>query len=125
MCRSTCRATEVIGLQFELMQPSPNDGETEQECSVELQTRLSMARERVNTLVRADAERCREVNELQGRVMSLERELCSHREKATEAEAKASEFRARLVRAHVLRERLSTELQQLKQELLLHDTKKK
>lgn len=34
-------------------------------CVYVLQTRLSMARERMNTLIRADAERCREVHELQ------------------------------------------------------------
>lgn len=38
-------------------------------CVYVLQTRLSMARERMNTLVRADAERCREVNELQVNVI--------------------------------------------------------
>ncbi|CDI74755.1 hypothetical protein, conserved [Eimeria praecox] len=126
MCRTSCRASEVVGLQFELTQPSANpdpDG-TENESPSVLQTRLSMAKENLNALMRADAERTREFIELKDRVESLQREVGSHLLRASQAEARVSDFRSRLIRAHACRERLTTELQQMKKELVLQNTRR-
>lgn len=60
----------------------------------------------------------------QDRVTSLQQEVSSHLLRASQAEARASDFRSRLIRAHASRERLSIELQQIKKELVFEGTRK-
>ncbi|CDJ59050.1 hypothetical protein, conserved [Eimeria maxima] len=68
------------------------------------QTRLAMAKETVNALMRADTERVREFVELKDRVRLLQLEASSHMLRASQAEARVSDFRSRLSRANACRE---------------------
>ncbi|CDJ35509.1 uncharacterized protein EMH_0098110 [Eimeria mitis] len=126
MCRSWFRPSEIIGLQFELTQLTANADTTEEEVqpAAVLQTRLSMARENVDTLMKADAERTREVLRLKDRVATLQREVDSQQLRASQAEVQASDFRSRLIRSQACMGRLNTELQRVKKELVSQGTRK-
>ncbi|OEH73690.1 hypothetical protein cyc_05595 [Cyclospora cayetanensis] len=86
--------------------------------------RLSMARANVNTLLEADARREREHELLKNRVSVLEDEIHSHVSRATEAEARAADFRTRLVRANASKDRLAAELVQAKKQLDIESTRR-
>ncbi|XP_026192881.1 uncharacterized protein LOC34621927 [Cyclospora cayetanensis] len=88
------------------------------------QMRLSMARANVNALLEADARREREHELLKNRVSVLEDEIHSHVSRATEAEARAADFRTRLVRANASKDRLAAELVQAKKQLDIESTRR-
>ncbi|CDJ51898.1 hypothetical protein, conserved [Eimeria brunetti] len=126
--KGPCRPSEVVALQFELTQPAAASTgaeapEGESETAV-LQSRLLMAKKNVNAIMKATVERTVEFLELKDRVVSLQREANSHLLRAYQAEAQVSDFRSRLVRVRACRDRLAVELQQIKKEIVLQDTRK-
>lgn len=117
MCRGPCRASEVVGLQFELTKPPPELNAVDADNPAILQLRLSTAQANLIAMLDAEATRQKEHDALKDRVTALEGELNSHVERASVAEARAMELRARLVRAQASRSRLSAELLQIRKEM--------
>lgn len=113
-----------MGLQFELTKPPADENAPDGDDPAVLQMRLSMAHANMSALLDAEATRQREHDELKGKITLLEGEVNTHLTRAAEAEARASEFRTRLVRSQASRDRLSVELLQIKKEIAHQATRR-